>query len=393
MAPTLPFTRLDPIEVFAVEDNRAQLVWRSLPEGTLSVVVEGREVTLGDAGVPGAAEVSGLRADSSHPIDICVDGRVVAQRTIHTEPSLEGHELVRIATISDLHLGEDGFGLFKPMKERPAPAELHPLRCAKAAVREAVEWGAQLLVIKGDITEDARPEQWALFDELLAETPIPVLAVPGNHDTVGGKGSICATTALRERGLFAAPVLTEDVGGIRIVAVDTTVPTHSWGRMKRSADELCAAVDVATPALIFMHHHIEPQHLPWFWPLGVPRHDGGSAVDRIVGTNPDVLISSGHTHRNRVRRLGSAVLTEVGSTKDHPGVWAGYIVHPSGVRQVVRRVAEPSCLAWTDRTHAAVGGIWGRWSPGALDDRVITHRWIRGTDDTNSPSLVATLEQ
>ncbi|NIR41688.1 MAG: hypothetical protein GWN79_27310, partial [Actinobacteria bacterium] len=58
-------------------------------------------------------------------------------------------------------------------------------------------WGARLLVIKGDITEDGRPEQWELFDELLADSPIPVMAIPGNHDTVGRPWSLDATEALR----------------------------------------------------------------------------------------------------------------------------------------------------------------------------------------------------
>ncbi|MFQ5558939.1 MAG: hypothetical protein ACE5GB_15715, partial [Acidimicrobiales bacterium] len=64
-----------------------------------------------------------------------------------------------------------------------------------------------------------------------------------------------------------------------------------------------------------------------------------------------------------------------GSTKDHPGVWAGYEIHAEGVHQTVRRVAEPACLEWTERTAAVVGGIWGRWAPGELGDRSVTHRW------------------
>ena len=95
----------------------------------------------------------------------------------------------------------------------------------------------------------------------------------------------------------------------------------------------------------------------------------------LLEVNPDLAVSSGHTHRNRARHHHTALITEVGSAKDHPGVWAGYAVHRDGIRQVVRRVADPSCLAWTDRTHAAVAGIWGRWSPGRLADRCITHRW------------------
>ena len=68
-------------------------------------------------------------------------------------------------------------------------------------------------------------------------------------------------------------------------------------------------------------------------------------------------------------------MTEVGSTKDYPGTWTGYVVHEGGIRQLVHRVEEPSCLAWTDRTRRAFGGVWRWWSPGTLADRCFTIPW------------------
>lgn len=393
MAPTLPFTGLDPIEVFALEDTAAQLVWRDLPAGSVGAIVDGRELALGEGGRPGAAEIRGLRPDTSHPVDITLDSRVIAQRTIHTLPSLDGEPTLRIATISDLHLGEEGFGLVKEMRERPAPRDAYPLRCSRAAVRAAVEWGAELLVIKGDITELGMPGHWELFDELLADIPIPVVAIPGNHDTFDKRGSCDATTELQRRGLFPEPVHHVDIGGVRVIGVDTCAPRRTWGRIAARTDEISSTLDVDTPALVFMHHHLETHHYPRIWPMGTPLREAKGALASMLAANRDLLVSSGHTHRNRVRHHDSAVITEVGSTKDHPGVWAGYVVHPTGIRQVVRRVAEPDCLAWTDRTHAAVGGIWGRWSPGRMTDRCVTHLWTRSAASLPSRPSFATLER
>ena len=98
-------------------------------------------------------------------------------------------------------------------------------------------------------------------------------------------------------------------------------------------------------------------------------------LDQLLAINPDIVLSSGHTHRNRIRRHGTALITEVSSTKDFPGVWAGYAIHDTGIRQSVRRITEPECIGWTDHTHAAVAGIWGLWSPGRLDQRSRTHHW------------------
>lgn len=391
MAPTFPFTGLDPVEVFAVEDNAAQLVWRDLPDGVLGAIVDGRLHELGDAGRPGAAELHALEPDRTIAVDITVDGRVVHQRTIRTLPALDGPVLTKIATINDLHLGEDGFGLLKDMREKDSHPQGYPLRCAQSAIAAAVAWGAELLVIKGDITDLSKPAEWDLFDELLADIPIPVAAIPGNHDTVAKPTSIDATIQLRSRNLFHEPVHHLDLPGARLVLADTNVTGHSWGRLRRHTDALCAAVDHDGPAIVMLHHHLEARAVPLFWPLGIPHRDGAPTLDALLEANPDLLFSSGHTHRNRMRRHRDAVITEVGSTKDYPGVWAGYTVHPNGVRQTVRRVAEPSCIAWTDRTHAAVGGIWGRWSTGTLDDRSFSHRWAHQPASAPKESTVAKL--
>lgn len=377
MAPRLPLTALRPVEVFSTEDTSAQLTWRRLPDGELAATVDGTTTSLGDAGRPGAADVSGLSPDSQAPVELHVDDDLIASCTLATQPSLDGPVLSRIATISDLHLGEPGFGLVKRMRDHSDHTDDYPLRCAKAAVREATAWGAELLVVKGDITEAGRPEEWELLDELLDDIDIPVIAIPGNHDTVGKRRSVDATDALRSRGLFADEIQTADVAGARVVVADSTVPGRSFGRLRSRLDALCSAIDVDTPALVFTHHHLEATPLPWFWPLGIQRYDARPVLDRMLEANPDLLVSSGHTHRNRARRHGTAVVTEVSSTKDHPGVWAGYVVHATGVRQVLRRVADADCISWTDRTHAAVGGIWGRWSPGGLADRSLTQRWTR----------------
>lgn len=374
MAPTLPTTQLPPVDVFAVEHDAAQLTWRRLPEGHLSALVGDDEHDLGPAGEPGAADLRGLQPGTTHAVDVLVDGRVTAQTSVRTLPPASV-SATRIATISDLHFGETGFGLVKQIRDHgPDP---YPLRCARSAARDAVEWGAELLVIKGDITCHGRPEEWEMFDEFLADVPIPIMAIPGNHDVSGQMGSLDATAELQRRSVFPQPVSTYDINGFRIVAVDSTVPGHSWGRIGRWRDEIREAVDTDRPSIVFTHHHFEDRAVPWFWPLGVRYREGTKLVDSLLEANPDVFFSAGHTHRNRTRRHGAAVITEVSSTKDYPGVWAGYVLSGTDIRQVVRRVSDPDSLRWTDRTHAAVGGIWGRWSVGPLHHRSFAHEWTR----------------
>jgi hypothetical protein len=71
------------------------------------------------------------------------------------------------------------------------------------------------------------------------------------------------------------------------------------------------------------------------------------------------------------------VVAEVGSPQDFPGTWTGYVIYEGGIRQVVRRVAAPEALAWTESTKGCFAGLWGHWSPGTLPQRCFTHPWPR----------------
>lgn len=68
-------------------------------------------------------------------------------------------------------------------------------------------------------------------------------------------------------------------------------------------------------------------------------------------------------------------MTEVASTKDFPGVWAGYTVYEGGLTQTVRRSLDPDAMRWTEYTRRAVGGVWGLWSVGTLADRCLVLDW------------------
>ncbi len=377
MAITLPFTALPAIEVFAVDHEGAQIAWRGLAAGALTAVVDNREILLGEAGRAGVGEIRGLAAGSSHRVDLYV-GRVLTRRiTVHVPPRLPGRLLAKIATISDMHLGEKSFGLTRTMRDRSDATDHYPLRCTLAAVREAKSWGAQLIVFKGDITQSGLPAQWDLFDRVLDELDLPIMAVPGNHDVVGIRGSIDHHRALGLRGLDSHEVQIHDHGATRVIAVDSTIPKKGSGTFHGRFDALMSAVDTDQRVLIFTHHHLEYAPVRYFWPPGVRSTESEGVLEALAGVNPDILISSGHTHRNRSRTVAGMLVTEVGSVKDHPGVWAGYEVHEGGIRQTVRRVAEPSCVEWTDRTSTAVAGVWGRWSPGSIDQRSVSHLWTR----------------
>lgn len=309
-------------------------------------------------------------------LDVVVDGRrATTLRTLVPPP---GRELGRIATISDTHVGDGStFGILPKVRDHLGGGDPPVVRATRAAVGELTEWGAELLVAKGDLTHHGRHEEWARVADLLAATGLPVIATVGNHDV--GSRAVAGGPLLAARGVELAQgdIVVRDVPGLRVIAADATRPAHHPGSFRAIGDALlAAAAEAPGPVLVAMHHQLHRLPFPTHWPPGVLGPESGRFLRRLADANPNVIVTSGHTHRHRARQMRGVLLTEVGSPKDFPGGWAGYVVHEGGIRQVVRRVADPDVLRWTEATAAALFGIWGRWSPGRLSDRCFTHEWI-----------------
>ena len=383
--------------VFAVEDTTVQLTWASLDARVVRARVGPATVAIDHDGGPGSVIVDGLPAGSLLEVALeRADDTVAWRRPAHMLAPPPGPELFRFATLSDMHLGERHFGYRGTIVEKPRAIEPYSVRATRTAIAELSAWGAQLLVIKGDVTLSGQAEQWHQFGELIASFDGPVLATPGNHDGIEDveptgwhkaiesarvfpepSTALTPSEGLRRLGLGSTDrVQVRDEPGIRIVLVDTTVPHRREGQLDVAADELLAPIADAEGAVwVGLHHQLMTTRVPTYLPVGISRDESRRFLDRAVAANPDLFVTSGHTHRNRRRAHGPVPITEVGSPKDYPGVWAGYVVHEGGIRQVVRRVAAPDVLAWTDRSADAAHGVWGVWSPGQLDERCFTHTW------------------
>lgn len=288
-----------------------------------------------------------------------------------------GEELYRLATVSDIHIGLEAFGFLPtvhdPLRDPDAPP---PERCLRAAVAESVAWGAQRLVAKGDLTQHGHTDEAATCARLLTAGGVPVDALVGNHEVSGDCEPVRPVFAEHGIPLVQGNVRAFDVPGVRIVLFDSTVPLRHVGSYLHHVDDVCDALaEVDTPALLFTHHHPQPLPVPHHWPPGVPSPHARRFFDRVLRANPRVLMSAGHTHRHRRHDHGSMVITEVGSPLHYPGTWGGYVVHEGGVRQVVRRVAAPDAIVWTEATSRSVLRVWKRWSPGRIEDRCFSVTW------------------
>ena len=340
-----------------------------LPRGRHEVVVGDRSATVVGEGRPASLTVDGLAPGGCH--DVVVDGQPAGTaRTLDPAP---GAELCRVATLSDIHVGDgETFGILPAVRSPLGPPQR---RCLEAALAEIRAWGAQLLLVKGDLTHNGHPAEWERVGEVLASAGIPVIATVGNHDHRAG--AVDGTPILAAAGIDLAfrRTVHRDLPGLRVIAADVTTGWHhgSYGGVGDAIVD--AAATAAAAVLVGQHHQLHRAPFPTHWPPGILGPASGRFIRRLAAANRRSLVTSGHTHRCRARRRSPVLVTEVGSPKDHPGVWAGYVVSDGGIRQVLRRVADPDVLAWTQETARALFGIWGRWSPGRLSDRSFSHTW------------------
>ncbi|MFB4348409.1 phosphodiesterase [Microbacterium sp. CR_7] len=161
---------------------------------------------------------------------------------------------------------------------------------------KAVHPHPSAIVVTGDLADLGEPDAYrrlrAAVEPVAAELETVVVWVAGNHDE---------RPALRE-GLLDLPPTQEpvtgvwDLDGLRLVALDSTVPGWHHGDLDDAQLEWLADV-LREPAphgtLLAMHHPPLPSHLPLFDILELRRQDELAEVVR--GTDVRGILA-GHLH-------------------------------------------------------------------------------------------------
>jgi Icc protein len=293
---------------------------------------------------------------------------------VHTLDRPAGELLATVATVNDVHFGEIEAGRLGeltggPVRRSAPGAPPYPEVMNRAAVAEIEVSDPAAVIVKGDLSQDGRPEEWAAF-EACYRTPFGsrLHVVRGNHD------------AYRHQAAYAGDSWIE-VPGLAIALLDTTIPGETTGTITGEQlewlDDVIAGSD--RPVLVMGHHQ------QWIGRPGGTRSasyfglhpDASEALDDVAVRHARIIgYTAGHTHRHRVRTMPrSGVPTiEVGCTKDFPGTWAQYKVYEGGVLQVVHRMSSPEALAWSEscRTlYADFGVDYATYALGTLEDRCL----------------------
>ncbi|UJA19078.1 phosphodiesterase [Thermoleophilia bacterium SCSIO 60948] len=189
-----------------------------------------------------------------------------------------------------------------------------------AAVRKIVELGTppDAVLVSGDLSEDGSPRTYERVRELLGPLEHPVFVMAGNHDDREALREYFMLPGGSTGGVGEPFRYTAQIGGLRLVACDSTIPGRGEGSLSgehRAWIDFQLAADPVTPVLLAMHH-------PPF-DVGIRRLDvdyGMPATDRaaladLLARNPQVLrVTSGHVHRVCAGTLGGCTAVTAAST-------------------------------------------------------------------------------
>lgn len=193
-----------------------------------------------------------------------------------------------IAYISDTHLLGGNRKLFSAIDvNRNLDLILERLRAGDQAI--------DAMVFTGDLADVAEPEayRWirSRVEPVAAELGAELVWVMGNHD---------------ERNVYSRELFDDesdavqdrvyDVNGLRIIALDTTVPGYHHGAITE-AQLAWLSTELATPAphgtVLAMHHPPLEAHNPFVRLIGLDERERLSAV--IEGTDVRTILA-GHLH-------------------------------------------------------------------------------------------------
>lgn len=202
-----------------------------------------------------------------------------------------------IAQISDLHMVAEG-ALYQGVSDTAG-------RMDQALARlEALQ--PDLVLVTGDLAEHGSAAEYARVAAALERITAPLMILPGNHDDRDR-----FRRALAAFGPFpaAGPLhQCRDIGPLRLIALDVTVPGEHHGAFDTAAQGwLEAALQAAPdrPTILALH---QPPYDTGMGFIDAYRCFGAGRLAALLDRHPQVrLVTCGHVHRFTQTTLGRTI--------------------------------------------------------------------------------------
>ena len=215
-----------------------------------------------------------------------------------------------LVQLSDTHIRRPGELAYRRVDTAKLLGQAVDAVLALAQAPEAV-------VVTGDLTDFGRPEEYAHLRALLAPLRCPTFLLPGNHDDAPEIRRAFADHAYlgqSEGEVFVQYAV--DLGGLRLIAIDTTVARAPHGELDvRRIDWLQHALeqDRRTPTIVAMHHPPFATFIGHMDDIGLQR--GARELAAVIERHPQVeRVICGHLHRSIQARFAGTIAMIAPST-------------------------------------------------------------------------------
>lgn len=204
-----------------------------------------------------------------------------------------------LAQISDTHVRADDGGA--------AAAQL------ARAIAQAREYRADAILLTGDLANDERREEYQALAEVIANPPVPVFLMPGNHDDrTALRVAFPRHTYLPLEGDLSYVI---DQFPVRIISLDQTVPGQTHGEFTparaRWLEQALKKVR-RKPTIVALHYPPFPTHDLLFDKIGLHHSDRFASL--IKKHKQVQRVICGHHHRVVVGQVAHAPVIVAPST-------------------------------------------------------------------------------
>lgn len=202
--------------------------------------------------------------------------------------------------ISDSHIGF----------HQPANPDVAATLQATVARINALSRAPDFVVHTGDVTHLSKPDQFDTAKQILSSLKAPVIAVPGEHDVLGGGAAFTAAfpSNAGKSGWFSW-----DAGGVHYVALVNVFDFEKMGEL--GSEQLAwlesdlGALPASRPVVVFAHVPLYALFPRWGWTT----EDGAKAL-ALLARFDAVTVLNGHIHQVIEHREGNIRFASANAT-------------------------------------------------------------------------------
>ena len=212
-----------------------------------------------------------------------------------------------IAQITDLHIRPQGLACYRV-------SETNMLAWRAVDALNALNPQPDAIVITGDLADGPDAREYAGVQEIVDRLKAPVYVIPGNHDsTAMMRASLHGVGPIGD-GSAGKMHYTQDIGDLRLIALDSTVPGAAHGEL--GADQTAwldaTLAQSPRPTLVAIHHPPVAVGIAHMDRIGL--RDAAS-FGHVVARHPHVVrVLCGHVHRTIIASIGGTIMTLAPST-------------------------------------------------------------------------------